>query len=332
MAEPRLARAWYSGATWLWLLRPLELLYRLVVGVRRSCYRHGILPVYVSPVPVIMVGNITAGGTGKTPVVMSLVAELQASGRSVGVVSRGYGGSSNSYPLLVEPDTPATECGDEPLLMRRATGCSVAVDPNRPRAVRRLLAETDVDVVISDDGLQHYALGRDFELVLIDGKRLLGNGWCLPAGPLREPPTRVSAADAVIYRDGSSEASSFHYAPGELMRLVDGTNKPFSPTAVGEEVYGVAGIGQPDQFFLMLEEAGFRVRRRPFPDHHAFTAADFKDMTDLPIIMTAKDAVKCVRFAGPGAWQLTIRAVLPDGVLARITECLESQSMRKHKA
>jgi tetraacyldisaccharide 4'-kinase len=318
MADSALVNAWYRGAAWLWLLRPAELVYRLVASLRRAAFRRGVLSVYRCPKPVVVVGNITAGGTGKTPVVITLVSALQQAGLRPGVVSRGYGGRAPEYPVVVEEGSDPGECGDEPLLIHTVTGCPVVVDPDRTRAARTLLAQFDIDLVISDDGLQHYALARDYELVLIDGERGLGNGWCLPAGPLRESATRLESVDAVIYRGGDQQGASFRYEPVGLRRLVDGELRPLDPTHIGSEVYAVAGIGQPEQFFAMLESAGFRLHRRSFPDHHRFVAADFKDMTGLPVIMTEKDAVKCAHLAGPGAWSLGIRVDLPPAIITRV--------------
>lgn len=322
MSDAAIVRAWYKGAAWLWLLRPLEWLYRGVVAIRRWCYERGVISRYRAPVPVVVIGNVTVGGTGKTPVVIAIAQALRQTGRSVGVVSRGYGGRSERYPLVVEATTAAIECGDEPLLIRQTVDCPVVVDPDRPAAVRRLLSDFSVDVVISDDGLQHYALARDFELVLVDGQRGLGNGWCLPAGPLREPSQRLESADAVIYRDGVDSDSAFFYAHEGLFRLSDGAHTALNPKTLGADVYAIAGIGQPEQFFSTLEQAGFSLQRKVFPDHHQYTVADFGAMADLPIIMTAKDAVKCAPFAGADAWQLPINAVLPSAVIDAIVERL----------
>ncbi len=320
MADSTLVKAWYHGAPWLWLLRPLEWIYRAVTAVRRAAYARGWLKVYRCPRPVVIVGNITAGGTGKTPVVVTLVEALQAAGLRPGVVARGYGGRAPSYPFVVDASSDPRDCGDEPLLIHVITACPVVVDPDRTAAARTLVEQFDVDLVISDDGLQHYALARDFELVLVDAERGLGNGWCLPAGPLRESAARLGSVDAVLYRGGSQPGAAFSYEPTELTRLVDGERCALNPEDIGSEVYAVAGIGQPEQFFAMLEAAGFTLRRSPFPDHHRFTPADFKDLTGLPIIMTEKDAVKCRGFAGPGAWSLGIRVDLPPAIVEAVRQ------------
>ena len=327
MADSALVNAWYRGAAWLWLLRPLELLYRVLASLRRTAFRRGVFSVYRCPRPVVVVGNITAGGTGKTPVVITLVNALQQAGLRPGVVSRGYGGRAPAYPVVVDKNSDPGECGDEPLLIHMATGSPVVVDPDRTRAARTLLDRFDIDLVISDDGLQHYALARDYELVLVDGERGLGNGWCLPAGPLRESATRLESVDAVVYRRGEQQGASFRYEPVGLTRLVDGEQRALDPALVGSEVYAVAGIGQPEQFFAMLESAGFRLHRRSFPDHHRFVAADFKDMTGLPVIMTEKDAVKCAHLAGPEAWSLGIRVDLPPAIIAQVCRLADTDGV-----
>ena len=193
-----LVRAWYDGAWWLWLLRPPEALFRLLAASRRHLYRSGLLPVYRAPVPVVVVGNITVGGTGKTPVVIALVESLQRRDIRVGVVSRGHGGRPTGSPCWVDAGSDAGQCGDEPLLIHRRTGCPCVVAPRRADAVRSLLARAAVDIVISDDGLQHYALARDLEIAVVDDQRGIGNGFCLPAGPLREPVQRLKTVDYVL--------------------------------------------------------------------------------------------------------------------------------------
>ncbi|MFV0277098.1 MAG: tetraacyldisaccharide 4'-kinase, partial [Parahaliea sp.] len=196
----RLQRDWYQGAAWLWLLRPLEALYRGLGALRRWLYRRRLLSSYRASVPVVVVGNITIGGTGKTPVVIALVEALRAAGARPGVVSRGYGGRAPHYPLVLVAGVSAAEAGDEPLLIFQRSGVPCAVAPDRPAAVRALEGGDGVDIIISDDGLQHYALGRDCEIAVLDSERGTGNGFCLPAGPLREPVSRLAAVDYVLYR------------------------------------------------------------------------------------------------------------------------------------
>ncbi len=323
-----LVSAWYRGAWWLWLLRPLEWLFRLLASFRRGLYRRDFLRVYRAPVPVVVVGNITVGGTGKTPIVIALVEALQAAGLKPGVVSRGYGASGDNFPYLVSSHSAAKDCGDEPLLIFRRTGCPCVVSPNRVEAVRALLVAAEVDIVVSDDGLQHYALGRDMEIAVLDAEARLGNGFCLPAGPLREPPSRLSTVDALLYRGSKHPDNGVQYITLGLVNLVTGEQRPLamdSFPAAASGVYAVAGIGRPQQFFDTLEAAAIRFETRVFDDHHAYVAGDFAQLGDRPIIMTEKDAVKCGLLAGENAWYLQIAAVLPASVTEAVIELARPQ-------
>ncbi|MFU8763257.1 MAG: tetraacyldisaccharide 4'-kinase [Haliea sp.] len=319
--EPALLRAWYGRAAWLWLLRPLELLYRLLILVRRWSFRVGIRAVYRAPVPVVVVGNITVGGTGKTPVVIALVEALQARGLRPGVVSRGYGAAAGAvYPHRVGAASSAADCGDEPLLIYQRTGAPCVVAPDRPAAVRALLAAAPVDLVLCDDGLQHYALARDVEIALLDAERGLGNGFCLPAGPLREPPARLREVDWLLYRGGSDPDTGIRYAIDGLQALrADTVGQPPAP---GDAVHAVAGIGQPAQFFASLRTLGYRLAEHRFPDHHAFVADDFAGLGEQAVIMTEKDAVKCRALADGvprmNLWYLKISAQLPPALVDRV--------------
>ncbi|TGD73605.1 tetraacyldisaccharide 4'-kinase [Mangrovimicrobium sediminis] len=313
-----LERAWYRGAAWLWLLRPLEAVFRLLAALRRHPYRAGWANVYRAPCPVVVVGNITVGGTGKTPVVIALVEALQARGLRPGVVSRGYGVHVKGAPFGVDAGTDAASCGDEALLIARRSGAPMVVHPDRSAAVRALLAQHPVDVIVADDGLQHYALGRDFEIVLIDAVRGLGNGFCLPAGPLREPPARLRSVDRVLYRGSDDSESGVRYQPRSWVNLHTQECLPPDAFAAGEPVLAIAGIGQPAQFFATLDTLGVCYTPQVFPDHHAYTAADFTALPDKPILMTEKDAVKCAAFAGAQAWYLQIDARLPESLVAEV--------------
>lgn len=313
-----LENAWYTGAWWLWLLRPLELLFRLGAAARRGLYRSGLLPVYRAPVPVVVVGNITVGGTGKTPAVIGLVEYLQERGIRVGVVSRGYGGAGTAVPHWVDSDSDPGQCGDEALLIHRRTRCPCVVAPSRADAVRGLLERAGVDIIVSDDGLQHYGLARDMEIVLLDEKRRTGNGFCLPAGPLRETTARLQRADYVLYRGSPDPLDGVQYTGEALVNLRSGEQRPVTPAALGREVFAVAGIGQPGQFFEMLASYGFDVRPLRFPDHHRYGPGDFDRLTGKPIIMTEKDAVKCDGLAGDDAWYLKISAQLPEAVTTAV--------------
>jgi tetraacyldisaccharide 4'-kinase len=265
-----------------------------------------------------VVGNITVGGTGKTPVVIALVDYLQERGIRVGVVSRGYGGASTAAALWVDGSSDPALCGDEALLIHRRTGCPCVVAASRADAARCLLARADVDIIVSDDGLQHYGLARDMEIALLDQRRRTGNGFCLPAGPLREPRARLDKADYVLFRGSTDPVSGVVYTARALVNPASGERRGVTPTALGREVFAVAGIGQPDQFFEALLGYGFAIQRLRFPDHHRYRAADFARLAGKPIIMTEKDAVKCSGLAGDNAWYLEISAQLPEAVTTAV--------------
>lgn len=307
----RLQQAWYEGHAGLAALWPLEKLYRRVVQNKRRKFLAGELDSYRAPVPVIVVGNITVGGTGKTPLILWLVEYCQARGLRVGVVSRGYGGKAPEYPWRVRASDDPAQVGDEPSLLVRRTGVSLVVDPRRAQAVRLLLEQEALDLVLCDDGLQHYGLQRDLELVLIDAARGLGNGRCLPAGPLREPAERLQSVDAVLL-NGGAEDSEQGYAmqlrPAALVHVASGESKPLGHFPAGQPVHAVAGIGNPQRFFRTLRELGWQPQEHPFADHARFVAEDLQFGDDLPVLMTEKDAVKCRSFAPEHAWYLQVEA------------------------
>lgn len=311
-----LAAAWYRGDRWLLMLRPLELLFRGIAFLRREAYGVGLVRAYRAGRPVVIVGNITVGGTGKTPVVIALAEALLARGLRPGVVSRGYGARAGetTFPHVVDLNSTARQCGDEPLLIQRRTGVPVVVAPKRPAAVRTLLAVAEVDLVLCDDGLQHYPLARDMEIVVIDAERGLGNGFCLPAGPLREPRSRLASVDRVLYRNGEGP-DAVHYRPTAWVNVASGEARPLDAFTAREALVAIAGIGQPEQFFASLAAMGITPRCHAFPDHHAFTAADLAPYAEATILMTEKDAVKCRDIAGPDAWYLRVDAQLPPSLV-----------------
>lgn len=314
-ARRRLLAAWYRGARWLIVLRPFEFCYRGLIALRSLFYRCGFLPVYRVHKPVVVIGNLTLGGTGKTPVVIALAQALGKRGLKVGVVSRGYGADSGVFPRIVDKGSTAAECGDEPLLIYRRTGCPCVVGPSRATAVKMLLSRFDVDIVLSDDGLQHYALARDLEIVMYDAKTGFGNGYCLPAGPLREPLSRLGRVDYVLSRGAGESLNSVQYQPVCLVNLISGEQREVHNTGIDSPIYAIAGIGHPHAFFTTLRTLGFTLRERVFPDHHRFLQADFSDFGSTPIIMTEKDAVKCRGIVGDNAWYLRINATIPDDVV-----------------
>ncbi|EMC0023447.1 tetraacyldisaccharide 4'-kinase [Enterobacter cloacae subsp. cloacae] len=307
-----IARIW-SGESPLWLLLlPLSWLYGLVSGIIRLLYRLGLKRAWRAPVPVVVVGNLTAGGNGKTPVVIWLVEQLQKRGIRPGVVSRGYGGKAAHYPLLLTPDTTTAEAGDEPVLIYQRTGAPVAVSPVRSDAVQALLAEHDVQIIITDDGLQHYALARDKEIVVIDGVRRFGNGWWLPAGPMRERASRLKFVDAVIVNGGVAQPGEIpmQLQPGMAINLLTGERQAVSRLPA---LVAMAGIGHPPRFFATLEQCGARLDKRvPLADHQALVAEQVDALTTSgqTLIMTEKDAVKCRAFAKENWWYLPVDAEL----------------------
>jgi tetraacyldisaccharide 4'-kinase len=303
---------WYGASPLRWLLAPLSAVFWLVSWLRRLAYRRGLLQSIRLPVPVVVVGNLSAGGTGKTPLVIWLAAHLRERGHRPGILSRGYGGKSAAYPHLVTPDSDPVVVGDEPLLLSRRAGCPVVVDPDRARAGQWLLQREGCDVLIADDGLQHYRLARDLEIAVIDGRRRLGNGWVLPAGPLRETASRLRSVDLVVVNgEARPDELAMRLEPSELVAVHDARRRRPLATLAGQAVHAVAGIGNPERFFDLLRSQGALVDARPFPDHHAFAARDVEPAGDGPVIMTEKDAVKCERFAGARHWMLPVEAV-PD--------------------
>lgn len=321
--------AWYRGDAWLWLLRPLEVLFRFFSWLRRWLYQAGVLHSYRAALPVVVVGNITVGGTGKTPVVIALVEALRSRGIRAGVVSRGYGATTDVFPHTITAQSNAAECGDEPLLIYSRTQAPCVVDPVRASAVRRLLEQFTVDVLISDDGLQHYALQRDLEIVLVDAARGFGNGFCLPAGPLREPTSRLNDVDYLLYRGGENTGNAVRYRALAWVNLATDEEREVDAFNAADALVAIAGIGQPRQFFDLLVELGLRFQSREFVDHHAYSAADFDQYAGRTILMTEKDAVKCRSLAGPDAWYLRIDALLPADVVDAVAALAQPEKQTR---
>jgi tetraacyldisaccharide 4'-kinase len=295
-----------------WLLLPVGFVFFGLAGLRRFGYRLGLLKATRLPVPVIVVGNITAGGAGKTPLVLLLVGELLRRGRHPGVISRGYGGSAAGVREVV-PDSLAIDVGDEPLLIRRRTGCPVFVGRDRVAAGRSLLAaHPECDVILADDGLQHYRLARDVEIAVVD-RRGLWNGWPMPAGPLREPMSRLNAVDAVVANGWNGAARFRMTLAGERFELLAKVSRRGTPSDfAGKRLHAVAGIGEPQRFFDHLGALGLNFERHPFPDHHAYVADDLAFDGDA-IVTTEKDAVKFGALAKLPVWVLPVTAtVAPD--------------------
>lgn len=307
-----LESVWYQRH-WGWVcLIPLELVFRLVVRLRRYGYAQGWLTSTRLPVPVVIVGNLTVGGTGKTPLIIYLAARLRQAGYAPGIISRGYGGQASTWPCLVTATSLASEVGDEALLIAKRTGCPVVVGPKRVAAAKFLLQQASCDIILSDDGLQHYALARTLELVVVDGVRRFGNKRCLPAGPLREPVSRLAEVDLVVV-NGEAQAShefSMQVKAAMAVNLLTEEQQPLS-VFVGQKVNAVAGIGHPQRFFSTLHTLGIDAQNFEFPDHHPFSPSDLQFNDSLPVLMTEKDAVKCLGFAAKHFWYVPIQ-VQPD--------------------
>ncbi|MCL2907630.1 tetraacyldisaccharide 4'-kinase [Shewanella fodinae] len=324
-------RIWY-GRHWVrWLLWPLSWLFALISGLRRLAFRLGIKTQVKLPVPVIIVGNITVGGSGKTPMVIYLVEWLRRQGYRPGVISRGYGSQQRHSRLVSATSTPA-DVGDEPCMIVRRTGVPMAVGADRIASAHLLLQSAIVDIIISDDGLQHYRLARDIELVVLDANRGLGNGMLLPAGPLREGAWRLETADFVLC-NGALADSTAHFA----MTLQPAGLKPVAsdidqvPPTTAQPVVALAGIGNPQRFFETLQRQGYSLSQAiVFADHHPYNIEDFTQVASQPIVMTEKDAIKCRTFAGAQWWYLAVDAVFSATFEAQLLECVRSVMSNKH--
>ncbi len=268
--------------------------------------------------PVVVVGNITVGGTGKTPLVISLANSLKDLGYKPGIISRGYGGRASKYPLMLDKDTSASIAGDEPVLIYRKTGLPVVVGPNRVKALKKLIKENNCNIVISDDGLQHYKLNRDIEIAMIDGIRGLGNGLCVPAGPLRESESRLKNVDLIVSSSLPWSNREFaanylmEYKPIKWVRVYDEQSYSFKNWPLSKTVHVLTGIGNPSQFFNIITDEGFRIIKHPFPDHYNFSKDDLIFDDDYPIIMTEKDAVRCKDISISNLWYLEVEVEISD--------------------
>jgi tetraacyldisaccharide 4'-kinase len=321
------ADCWYRSCAWLYLFAPVAGLFVFLSGLRRLAYRRGFLGSTRLPVPVIVVGNITAGGTGKTPLVLWLVEMLRRADWHPGVLSRGYG-AANDAPRAVDAHGDPAAFGDEPLLLARRAACPVWVGRHRAEVGRALLAtHPEIDVLVCDDGLQHYALARDVEVAVIDGERGLGNGWRLPVGPLREPAARLGTVDAVVVNGpvgaGFMHAGAFamHLEPGRFVNVRDPGTLVDAAYFLDRSVHAVAGIGNPERFFSSLSALGIDARPRGFPDHHVYRA---QDLPKGEVLMTEKDAVKCAGLGRNDLWALGVDARVDDGLQSLILAKLKS--------
>ena len=316
---------WYSGNRTIgfYLLVPVSWLFCGLVWLRRQLYKTRLKSCYRAPVPIIIVGNITAGGSGKTPLVIWLARFLKDQGYRPGIVSRGYGGQAKSWPQQVRGDSDYIVVGDEAVMIAARTECPMAVGPDRSEVLQSLLQHHDIDVILSDDGLQHYALQRDIEIAVVNGERRFGNGYCLPAGPLREKPSRLEEVDIIVVNGTGdrrehpmtvSNQFAVNMHTSETRRLSDFTATP---------VHAVAGVGHPGRFFSGLQAAGLNTTCHEYPDHYQFEPDDLEFNDDLPVLMTEKDAVKCMRFTRPQLWCVPASVELGNAFGQRVLMLLE---------
>ena len=317
--------AWNERSSWALVMRPLAWLFCSIVFLRRWCFRLKLCTATKLPVPVIVVGNITVGGTGKTPLTIWLANYLSQNGYRPGIVSRGYGGQAHKWPQQVRADGDPVMVGDEAIVIARRTTCPMAVGPKRVAAAQALIKHHNIDVILSDDGMQHYALGRTIEIAVIDGVRRFGNGLCLPAGPLREPVKRLKEVDFIVTNGIAAQGEvTMRYEGKMLNHLDDSSQKPLG-SLKDESVHAVAGIGNPERFFEQLRRAGMHLIEHVYDDHHDFSPKDLEFGDDLPIIMTEKDAVKCRRFLLSNCWYFPVTATLSDEFGLQVLNLLEKR-------
>ncbi|MCG8324174.1 MAG: tetraacyldisaccharide 4'-kinase [Thiotrichales bacterium] len=321
---PELAeQVWYGEHMLSNVLAPIGWLYQSMITVRKLAYGSGLVPVKRFNVPVIVIGNITVGGTGKTPLTIWLANYLKSRGLNPGIVSRGYGVKTGNKPQQVRPDSNPFLVGDEPVLIARKTGCPVAIAGNRVNAVEAMLAHYEINVIISDDGLQHLPLYRDLEIAVIDGDRRFGNGRCLPAGPLREPISSLERVNLIVANGKSAKGEHLmEYESGLLHSLLDQNRTMDIGQLHGQTLHAVAGVGNPARFISRLRRAGLQVIKHVYPDHHPYQRSDIEFGDDLPVVMTEKDAVKCESFASDRCWFLPIQAKLAETFVFRLDKCL----------
>jgi len=318
-----LEKAWYGHTGLTFVLRPLTWLFVAIVTLRRLAYRLRIFRTTKLPVPVIVIGNLTVGGTGKTPLVIWIANYLKQAGYKPGIISRGYGGLAKRWPQQVRPDADPIIVGDEAVVISRRTQCPMSVGPDRVAAAEALLKYADIDILLSDDGLQHYHLHRDVEILVIDGIRRFGNGFCLPAGPLRELPSRRDEVNFIVTNGiaGQGEYPMKYLGP-RAINVQSGEERELDSFKKAA-IVAIAGIGNPDRFFNFLRAVGLRINSVAFPDHFQFNATSLPYDDEQIVFMTEKDAVKCRRFAKPGWWYLPVDVELPKEFALSLMNQLE---------
>lgn len=325
-----LQQQWYKLGVWHLLLIPVSWLFVLLAASRRLAYRLGLLRAFKLPVPVIVVGNISVGGSGKTPLVIWLAQQLQAAGWQPGIISRGYAGQAGQA-MAVHAGSDPGQVGDEPVLIARRLDCPLWIGRDRVAAAQALLqAHPGCNVIISDDGLQHCRLQRDLEIAVVDADRLHGNGWRLPAGPLRESPARLAQVDLIIHNGGNAPVAGavpafgmqLHYT--DFVALGDGSRRAGAASFQGQAVHAIAGIGNPQRFFRTLQQLGVQFQAHAYADHHAYTLQELQALNAQVLLMTEKDAVKCMAFAQAHWWYLPVDAIIAHAAFRHIEHKLQA--------
>jgi len=318
--------AWYQKHLWLYLLLPFSWIFTFLTNRRRRKYLKNQISSFKTDTPVVVVGNINIGGTGKTPLVKHIASKLKEKGLKVGIVSRGYGGNF-SGTLRVDDNTEYKKSGDEAQMLANLN-VPLYLDKNRPRAIQNLINENDCDVILSDDGLQHYKMYRDIEIIVIDGSRRLGNGLTFPAGPLRESSKRLKTGNYIINNGGPTEDGEILMTlqPSKFVHLNTGKSYDIDKWPMHNQIHAVAGLGNPGRFFDTLSQLNFDIERHPFPDHHQFEESDFEFLDHHPIIMTEKDAARCKNFENPRIWYLTVEPKIEESFINDLESRIRSLS------
>ena len=309
--ETLIEKVWYSKNIFSLLLSPLSLIYISIIYLRHTLYRLGLISITKINVPTIVIGNIVAGGTGKTPLVIWLAKHFKDKGFLPGIVSRGYGGTYLSNIELVKPTSNPLLVGDEPVIIARNTNCPVVVAKKRAKGAKELVEKYNCNIILCDDGMQHYSLARDIEIAVIDGQRRFGNNYCFPAGPLREPKSRIFKADLIVSKYNARTCEhKMDYTYHQLVSLNELSKTIPISDLHGMTVHAIAGINNPDHFFSYLRSHKLELIIHKFPDHYSYTEDDVKFDDNFPVVMTEKDAVKCLNYSSDKHWYIPISAEL----------------------
>jgi tetraacyldisaccharide 4'-kinase len=323
LSEDKIRQRWYGGGEVSGLSKFAAKLFGYVVASRKKCYESGFFKVQRLKVPVIVVGNITAGGGGKTPMVIWLVNHLKSLGYKPGIVSRGYGGKRKVEPMFVTANANPSASGDEPLLMAKSTQLPVMVGKDRVKAAKALINNYSVNVIVSDDGMQHLSLGRDAEIVMLDAKWRTGNHMMMPAGPLREPLERLNSVDLVVFKGNFENQHHYELEIETIYQLNHKQQIKEISEFRNQKVVAMAGIANPEGFFSSLSKAGIPIIKTALPDHYDFSESDFSELGETMVLMTEKDAVKCEHMSLPNVWVVKVKLKMPEKTLTAINQLID---------